>query len=251
MKTILRALMLILFVWTHITATASAEDASASKISSEQQQALVEINQALQDNPELILGLRQSLNAFLQQRAEHNNALLNSEAWLYQQTLHPRLGDENAPHKIIVFTDYDCPFCKRLEPVLEKLVAEQPNIQVISILVPLRQNLPAGATTNSALFALDVWQHNPTQFSQAHDLLMKKSGLHTAASLKHIAEATGNERFLKASAHSLQTVERNAGVFNSLGLRGTPAIMVGRQVLPGFVPFAQLLETAQAEFKLE
>lgn len=71
------------------------------------------------------------------------------------------------------------------------------------------------------------------------------------ASLKHIAEATNNERFLKASAHSLQTVERNAEVFNSLGLRGTPAIMVGRQVLPGFVPFAQLLETAQAEFKLD
>lgn len=222
----------------------------AQSLTEQQQGELNEINTMLSANPMLINSMYQGLNNYLAQKTKKDAFLAENQDWLFNNTVHPVLGDTNATHKIIVFTDYDCPYCKRLEPELEKLVAKYPSVQVINILVPLRQQRPAGAKTSSALLALDLWRSNKTQFDKAHQLLMKKSGLHTADSLKYIGSSTGNDALLTASAESQQVVERNMAVFTGFGLRGTPAIMIGEQVIPGFVPYPKLLEVAEHEFLL-
>lgn len=227
-----------------------ASPLQAQSLTEQQQRELSEINTMLSANPMLINSMHQGLNNYLVQRTEKNAFLAENQDWLFNNSVHPVTGDANAAHQIIVFTDYDCPFCKRLEPELEKLIEKHPTIQVINILVPLRQQKPAGARTSSALLALDLWLSDKTQFGQAHQLLMKKSGLHTAESLRHISTSTGNDALLNASAESQQIVERNMAVFTGFGLHGTPAIMIGEQVIPGFVPYPKLLEIAEHEFSL-
>lgn len=223
----------------------------AQSMTEQQQQELSEINTMLSANPMLINSMHQGLTNYLIQKTQKDEFLAEHQDWLFNNSVHPVLGDANAAHKIIVFTDYDCPYCKRLEPELEKLVAKYPSVQVINILVPLRQQRPAGAQTSSALLALDLWRNNKPEFDKAHQLLMKKSGLHTADSLRHIGTSAGNNALLTASAESQQIVERNMAVFTGFGLRGTPAIMIGEQVIPGFVTYPKLLEVTEHEFSLK
>jgi thiol:disulfide interchange protein DsbC len=47
------------------------------------------------------------------------------------------LGDKNAPHKVIVFTDPECPFCARLHQELKKIIAERKDIAFYLELKPL------------------------------------------------------------------------------------------------------------------
>ena len=222
----------------------------AQNLTMQQQRELSEINTMLNSNPEVISSMHQGLNNYLAQLTKQEALLSENQDWLFNNPVHPTLGEPDATHKIIVFTDYDCPYCKRLEPELEKLITKHPSVQVINILVPLRQQQPPGARTSSALLALDLWRSNKAQFDKAHPLLMKKSGLHTAASLQQIAELTASTDFLSASVQSKQIIERNLAVFTGLGLRGTPAIMIGEQVIPGFVTLPTLLEVTEKEFAL-
>lgn len=223
----------------------------AQSLTAQQQRELNAINSMLNSNPQLISSMHQGLNNYLAQLTKQESFFTENQDWLFNNPFHPTLGDANATHKIVVFTDYDCPYCKRLEPELEKLIAKHPAVQVINILVPLRQQQPAGAHTSSALLALDLWRSNKAQYDKAHPLLMKKSGLHTATSLQQITELTASTDFLSASAHSKQIIERNLAVFSGLGLRGTPAIMIGDQVIPGFVTYPTLLEVTEKEFLLK
>lgn len=47
------------------------------------------------------------------------------------------MGDKNAPHKVIVFTDPDCPFCGKLHNELKKILAERKDIAFFLKLMPL------------------------------------------------------------------------------------------------------------------
>ncbi|SNY52430.1 Protein-disulfide isomerase [Arsukibacterium tuosuense] len=242
---------LIIFCMLGLMQLSAVNSLHAQTLTAQQQRELNAINTTLKSNPQLISSMHKGLNNYLTQLTKQDALLTENRDWLFNNSVHPILGDAKAAHKIIVFTDYDCPYCKRLEPELEKLIAKHPSVQVINILVPLRQQQPAGAQTSSALLALDLWRSHKTEFDEAHQLLMKKSGLHTAASLQQIAELTASTAFLSASAQSKQIIERNLAVFTQLGLRGTPAILIGDQVIPGFVTLSTLLEVTEKQFLLK
>lgn len=48
------------------------------------------------------------------------------------------LGENNAAHKIIVFTDPDCPYCSKLHAELRKVIAEKNDIVFYLKLMPLK-----------------------------------------------------------------------------------------------------------------
>jgi thiol:disulfide interchange protein DsbC len=47
------------------------------------------------------------------------------------------MGDRNAPKRVIVFTDPDCPFCAKLHAELKKVIAERKDIAFYLKLMPL------------------------------------------------------------------------------------------------------------------
>ncbi|EKE82897.1 DsbA family protein [Idiomarina xiamenensis] len=222
----------------------------AQSMTQEQTQALAEINALLHEHPQIIASVNSSLQAYVEQLSAQQAALDKQQEWLFNEPSHPRLGDPNSPHQVVVFTDYNCPYCKRLEPSLEKLVTDYPSLQVINIYVPLRQQQVAGLNTNSASYALSVWRDDRQAFQQVHELMMKKSGMHDAKSLKQVASTTQTESLLTASKHSNEVIKKNLEAFSSLGFRGTPTVIIGQQVIPGFVPYEQLQQVVEQQFQL-
>jgi protein-disulfide isomerase len=220
--------------------------ASNAQQPSTQAQQLDQINELLEQNPEVIPSVLNSLQQYISSKKTAEQAQRDHGQWLLDNDdAHPWFGNENGTVPVIVFTDYDCPYCKRLEPHLQKLVEEFPQVKVINVLVPLRQQSVQGGNLNPANFALNVWQNQPEQFAEVHDLLYKKNGLHTGKSLEQIARKTGTRSQLDSPKATPTVIERNYRAFADFQLRGTPAIMVGGQTIPGYIEYSELKQIVQ------
>ncbi|OOF10514.1 MULTISPECIES: DsbA family protein [unclassified Salinivibrio] len=226
-----------------------AMPASAKNLSDTQQAQLDEIVSLLEDNPKLIANLNQSLQKFVEQQQTFKQNLAKRRDWFESKT-HSWIGAENPTVTVVNFMDYNCPYCKKLEDELQKLVAAHDDVKVINIAVPLKQQTIDELGTNSAVYAMNVWLEQPEAFAQVHELLMKKRGMHDARSLEKIAKKTKTEQWLKTPEETGKAVADNYRAFVELGLRGTPAMIIGDQVAPGYLPYPQLeamVEAAKAE----
>ena len=223
---------------------------SAQSLTEAQEADLTKIETMLRDNPQLIGNMRQGLENFLEEQKAQEATYQEYKDWLFDTSVHPTLGDVDAEHSIVIFTDYNCPYCKRLEPSLERIIEEYPSINVINVIVPLRQQKVKGIDTNATEFGLNVWANAADNYYDVHQLLMSKSDMHTADSLTTIAERTATEEWLRNTEESKQVMQKNLKAFQALGFRGTPTIMIGEQWVPGFIQYGQIEQIAKQEFGL-
>ncbi|CAB0151367.1 Disulfide bond formation protein D [Pseudidiomarina piscicola] len=225
-----------------------SQAANAQTITESQEQDLQAIERLLRDNPQMISNIRTSLENFMQQQKAQQQIFERYQAWLYESGEHPVIGDPDAEHSIVVFTDYNCPYCKKLEPSIEKIIADYPSIKFINVLLPLRQQRVAGISGNSILYGLNVWASSPDKYFDVHTMLMDRSSMHNADSLRSIARRTQTMGDLKATIGANNVVDKNLSAFRDLGFRGTPTIMVGDQWIPGFIEHDELEAVIKAEF---
>lgn len=218
-----------------------------ASLSPAQQKQLNEIQQLLENNPDIISDLHASLNQYVESQTQFEQVKQASQAWLNNTQVHSVTGNPNGNTVLINFTDYNCPYCKKLEAGIDQLVKEYNDVKVINIYVPLQQQQVAGLDTNSAIYALNVWQKAPDKFAQVHALLVAKNGRHTKESLEAIAKKTNTAQYLVANKDVEASIIKNLQTFTNLGLRGTPAIFVGDDVVPGFIPYAQLKQMVEKE----
>lgn len=237
-----------LLISTLIAATFVSTWASAETLTESQEKQLIEINELLRSNPSVIESLHESLEQYVASQAQFKNVKAQSHDWLYNNPEHSITGNPNGKTVIINFTDYNCPFCKKMEVVLAQLAEENNDLKVVNIYVPLQQQQVAGIDTNSALYALNVWKQQPEAFTQVHDLLVAKNGRHTKQSLEAVAKKTDTIDLLKTSDEQQMVIARNYQTFTALGLGGTPGMLIGDQVIPGYVPYEKLKEVIEAEF---
>lgn len=146
-----------------------------AELNEEQTQQLEEINQFLKENPSTISGLHTSLEQYVAGQEQAKKAQAKSHDWLYNNDAHPITGNTDGKSVIINFTDYNCPFCKRLEKGLVKLASENSDIKVINVYLSFKQQQVSGLNTNAALYAMKVWKDNPEAFPEVDRLLMAKA----------------------------------------------------------------------------
>ncbi|CAK2993574.1 DsbA family protein [Vibrio crassostreae] len=219
-----------------------------AELSKEQTQQLEEINQFLKENPSTISGLHTSLEQYVAGQAQAKKAQAESHDWLYNNDAHPITGNPDGKSVIINFTDYNCPYCKRLEKGLAQLVSENSDIKVINVYLSFKQQQVDGLNTNASLYAMKVWQDKPEAFPEVNRLLMAKSGIHTKSSLEAVAKKTGTETELKTTQEQNQVLTTNHQTFSALGLTGTPTMMMNGNVLPGYVPYDRLKDIVDDAF---
>lgn len=89
---------------------------------------------------------------------------------LFNDPSSPRIGAKQAKLTLVNFTDYNCPYCKRLDPMLEKIVQKYPDVAVIIKPLPFKGE----SSELSARTALTTWRKFPEQFIALHENLMKR-----------------------------------------------------------------------------
>jgi len=211
---------------------------TASAFAQTQEEKINDIVEMLNSNPQVVDGLHESLGMYIKQKQQFDQLLENSDKYINDPS-HSYMGAENGELTLINVTDYSCPYCKKLDQVLEQLVAEYPQIKVVNLYVPLKEGRDS---LNSAAYALNVWQNDREKYEQVNDLLVAKPGAHNAASLMKIAQKTGTTEYLETTEEIKKQLETNYTLFIQLGLRGTPAVIMGDQIIPGYVPYERLEE---------
>lgn len=145
----------------------------------------------------------------------------------------PVSGPADADVTIVVFTDYQCAICKRTDPALRRLLAEDRGVRVIWKDWPIR----GPSSDYAARVALAA--HRQGRYDPVHDALMAARGPLTPARILDIAHAAGADPVrldadLQAQARAIDTqLGRHRTQAFSLGLEGTPAYVVGPYLLQG------------------
>jgi protein-disulfide isomerase len=145
------------------------------------------------------------------------------------------VGAPNADVTIVEFLDYNCPYCKKLAPALHSLLAEDHKIAILYKDWPILGDVSVYAA-RSALAAR--WQG---KYLSAHDALMNASRLtqddQVDATLKRAGiDVNALKKDRTSHAKDIDALlARNDAEAHALHLRGTPGIVIGRQLLPGIV----------------
>jgi protein-disulfide isomerase len=166
----------------------------------------------------------------------------------------PARGPEKSPVTIVEFSDLQCPHCKDAQPVIDKLLAEEPNAKFVFQNYPLPMHNWAakaayyadcvGRSSNDAF-----WKFVQGTFDQQANLTESNADEKLAA----IADAAGvkgaDVAVCAAKPDTKSRVDKSVALGTSVGVTGTPTVYVnGRrignvvgvppEVLKGLVEFA-------------
>ncbi|OON40371.1 copper resistance protein [Izhakiella australiensis] len=163
---------------------------------------------------------------------------------LFHDAASPRMGAKNARLTMVLFTDYNCPYCKQLDPLLEKIVKTHPDVALILKPLPFRGE----SSMSAAQHALTVWKTQPDKFWALHQRLMAKKGVLDDASIKAAEQKAGVTPDV-SSAASRSEIDQNLMLARKLGVQGTPATLIGDHLVSGAVPYEQLEAIVNAQLE--
>ncbi|HEC2576938.1 TPA: thioredoxin domain-containing protein [Raoultella ornithinolytica] len=147
----------------------------------------------------------------------------------------PRLGAKAPRLTIVSFTDYNCPYCKQFDPMLEKIVHDNPDVLLIVKLLPFKGQ----SSVNAAKAALSTWRQQPDKFWALHQRLMAKKGYHDNASILAAQQKTATDG-VKTDDKTMDSLKMNLILSQVLNIQGTPATIIGDQMVAGAIPYQEL-----------
>jgi len=158
----------------------------------------------------------------------------------------PVRGVANAPVTLVMFSDFECPFCKRTHPTINQLLERYAGkIKVVYRDLPLDSIHPQARRAAEAARCASA----QGKFWQYYDVLFTESPKLGSEDLKRYAAQIGIDpkRFddcLSAGTYK-ELVQKDADEAASLGINGTPAFFINGRPLTGAQPyemFARLID---------
>jgi protein-disulfide isomerase len=168
----------------------------------------------------------------------------------------PFKGGANAKVVIQEFSEFQCPFCKRVGPTMKELEQEYGNkIKIVwrHLPLPFHKDAPLAAEAAQEAFA----QKGNAGFWSMHDKLFEVQGGEGALSRENLEKLAGElgldmakfKSALDTRKHKAK-VEADAKVGNDAGINGTPGFVVNGYYLSGAQPtpaFKKLINKALKE----
>ena len=158
---------------------------------------------------------------------------------------HPAVGPANAPVTIVEFSDFQCPFCKRVEPTLQQVREKYGDkVRLVYMDYPLPMHNHALDAAKAARCAGEQGKFWPF-----HDALFADQAKESPADLKATAKSIGlntskfDTCFDQAKSEAGVRADLEQG--KALGIDGTPAFFINGRMLVGAQPassFDQIID---------
>jgi len=152
----------------------------------------------------------------------------------------PPAGAKNGDVIVVEYFDYNCSFCKKLNPVLSALLTSDSKVKLVYKEWPILSE----TSKYAAEMALAAgWQG---KYPAAHDALMGASHLASHAQVEALLQSAGVDlptlrKDREAHAADISALlRRNDAEAGALGIRGTPGLLVGRHMINGVYDVAGL-----------
>ena len=147
----------------------------------------------------------------------------------------PVSGNQNGDVTIVEFFDYQCGYCKKVFSFIPTLLKQDKNLRFIFKELPIL----SPESEMAARVALVVWKYNKEKYFQFHKTLMEAQTRLSKNNLMRTAKKLGinvTRIEMEMGSDEIDNILlRNQELAKNLGIRGTPAFVIGQQIIPGAI----------------
>ena len=214
---------------------------SGAALSAEQERAIKNlVRDYLLKNPEIIVD---AVNALRQKQrrekaARAKAALKTHSAAIFDDPLTPVVGNPNGDVTIVEFFDYQCGYCKRVFPALMQTIKNDGKVRLALKEFPILG--PQSRFASEAALA----SRKQGKYAAFHIALMEVRGALSESTVMAVARSVGlDTQKLRKNMRDpeVQTLlEKNFKLAEALNIRGTPAFIIGDELVPGAVSIDRL-----------
>lgn len=159
----------------------------------------------------------------------------------------PAKGAENAPVTIVEFSDFECPFCSRVNDTVKQVMEKYDGkVRVVFRDYPLPFHASAPKAAEAGHCAAEQGK-----FWEMHDQLFSNQKALDVASMKGYAKNIGLDqaKFDECldSGRMAEAVKKNQEAGEEAGVQGTPAFFVNGTPISGAVPFEEFQKVIDKE----
>ena len=231
-RRLLAAALAVLFAAIVIAAPASAQQNETLTDQAKMEQI---IHDYLMAHPEVIIEAvdnyqKQQEKASAEKQAQ---ALADRREELQHTAADPVIGNPNGDVTVVEFFDYRCPYCKSVAAAFIDLYEKDGKARLVLKEFPI-----LGPESEFAAKAALAAQKQD-KYRDLHLALMSFKGKLTDDDVRQLAAKVGIdvaklEKDMQDPA-IVETINRNYALAEALGIKGTPAFIVGNELVPGAI----------------
>ncbi|MDH3233382.1 MAG: DsbA family protein, partial [Alphaproteobacteria bacterium] len=241
-RTIAAATLGLLYVaGTTLTGPALAETAKKPLTAAQEEAIKALVKKYLIEHPEVIVEAMERLRAERQKREKEQvkAALVARRKEIYEDAASPVAGNKAGDVVIVEFFDYQCSYCKSVVDRLMKTIKDDGKIKIVFKEFPILG--PQSVFAARAALAA----RKQGKYFEFHNALMKLRGRVTQVSVFAVAKSVGIDTKQLAEDMRDPAIDKalraNFALARDLRINGTPAFIIGDQLVPGAVN-RQMLE---------
>jgi protein-disulfide isomerase len=151
----------------------------------------------------------------------------------------PVAGNPEGDIAIVEWSDYQCPYCRKLEPELAQVIQDDGKVRW------LRKDWPILGPVSVVAARMALACKFQDKYDKAHDALIGVNSKLTEPRIDELLVGAGIDvdrakRDLATNAKAVDGIlKRNNEQAEALGFRGTPSFIVGKFRVPGVLTMAQ------------
>jgi protein-disulfide isomerase len=162
-----------------------------------------------------------------------------SEASVLRDPDIPVAGNPEGDIAIVEWFDYQCPYCRKLEPELAQVIQDDGKVRW------LRKDWPILGPVSVVAARMALACKFQDKYQKAHEAMMGVNSKLTTPRIDELLAGAGIDvdrakRDLETNAAAIDGIlKRNNEQAEALGFRGTPSFIVGKFRVPGILTMAQ------------
>ena len=202
--------------------------------------------------------LQEMANGFQEQQAVEKNKAIRKAVKSGAESMMadaPILGNVDAKNTIFVWTDFSCPYCRRVHGELERVLKERDDVRVVvknfSIHgdlsdAPARAVIAAKIQDNAKAAALASTLMTREYYTQDDMKDRDKLGEKVKANVLKFAKEAGLDTKQLEDDMDGEVVMRELanvrGMAQEFEINGTPFLIINDQAFPGAIPYKQIID---------
>ena len=203
----------------------------------------------IEANPQAIINSVQNMQKKMMEEqtknAQKNIGQKTNE--LFNDANSPQFAPEGYDVSVVEFYDYACGYCKKAQTTVDELLKSDSKVRIIYKDFPILGE----PSQEMSRVSIAVNMIAPSSFRKFHDALMKTNERGKSAALKAAKSAGVDSKKLEETLKTKKSeidkiLQDNVALGSSIGISGTPAFVIGEELIPGAMEIASFKEKINA-----
>lgn len=188
------------------------------------------VHDYLVTNPQVLVEASQSLQKQQMQQMEQKakTAIAQNADQIFADPMTPVVGNAKGDVTLLEFFDYQCPHCKDMKPVIDKLIAKDANLRVVYKELPIFGE----SSRDAAAAALAANKQGADKYMKLHEALLAAENPLSRDKVMQIAKSVGLDVNKLAADMQSSDVQKqlddNLQLAQALNLIGTPTFIISK-----------------------